>query len=123
MEIRCGARIRDFGGRRYFYFWHYERDSGRSVRKRTMSAAWIRKGDGRISSVGWPPTTGRQNRNSPGDGRGLRASSRRIPLLRGTRPRSSLDITFSDLLSRPVPLHHRGLVDAREGERPVDPVS
>ena len=33
MEIGCGARIRDFGGRRYFYFWPYERDSGRSVRK------------------------------------------------------------------------------------------
>ena len=32
MEIGCGARIRDFDGRRYFYFWHYERDSGRSVR-------------------------------------------------------------------------------------------
>lgn len=33
MEIGCGARIRDFDGRRYFYFWHYERESGRSVRK------------------------------------------------------------------------------------------
>ncbi|HEX9340657.1 MAG TPA: hypothetical protein VF992_05735 [Thermoplasmata archaeon] len=33
MEIGCGARIRDFGGRRYFYFWHYERDDGRSSRK------------------------------------------------------------------------------------------
>ena len=21
------------GGRRYFYFWHYERDGGRSIRK------------------------------------------------------------------------------------------
>ncbi len=33
MEIGCGARMRDFDGRRYFYFWHYERMSGRSVRK------------------------------------------------------------------------------------------
>ena len=33
MEIGCGARIRDFGGRRYWYFWHYEREGGRSVRK------------------------------------------------------------------------------------------
>ncbi len=32
MEIGCGARIRDFDGRRYWYFWHYERDGGRSVR-------------------------------------------------------------------------------------------
>ena len=33
MEIGCGARVRDFDGRRYFYFWHYERDNGRSERK------------------------------------------------------------------------------------------
>ncbi len=33
MEIGCGARLRDFDGRRYFYFWHYERTNGRSVRK------------------------------------------------------------------------------------------
>jgi len=33
MEIGCGARVRDFDGRRYFYFWHYERDNGRSVRR------------------------------------------------------------------------------------------
>ncbi len=33
MEIGCGARIRNFDGRRYFYFWHYERDKGRSTRK------------------------------------------------------------------------------------------
>lgn len=33
MEVGCGARIRDFDGRRYFYFWHYERDGGRSVRR------------------------------------------------------------------------------------------
>ncbi|TLZ43844.1 MAG: hypothetical protein E6K19_06265 [Methanobacteriota archaeon] len=33
MEIGCGARVRDFDGRRYFYFWHYERDNGRSKRK------------------------------------------------------------------------------------------
>ena len=34
MEVGCGARVRAFsGGRRYFYFWHYERDGGRSIRK------------------------------------------------------------------------------------------
>jgi len=33
MEIGCGARVRDFDGRRYFYFWHYERNNGRSERK------------------------------------------------------------------------------------------
>ncbi len=33
MEIGCGARVRDFGGRRYYYFWHYERMNGQSVRK------------------------------------------------------------------------------------------
>ena len=33
MEIGCGARVRDFDGRRYFYFWHYERDNGRSTKK------------------------------------------------------------------------------------------
>ena len=33
MEIGCGARVRDFGGRRYFYFWHYERKNGRSIPK------------------------------------------------------------------------------------------
>ena len=33
MEIGCGARVRDFDGRRYFYFWHYERDNGRSMRR------------------------------------------------------------------------------------------
>ncbi len=32
MEIGCGARVRDFGGRQYWYFWHYERDEGRSRR-------------------------------------------------------------------------------------------
>jgi len=33
MEIGCGARVRDFDGRRYFYFWHHERDNGRSNRQ------------------------------------------------------------------------------------------
>ena len=33
MEIGCGARIRNFDGRRYFYFWHYERSNGRSMRR------------------------------------------------------------------------------------------
>ncbi|TLZ84616.1 MAG: hypothetical protein E6K03_01475 [Methanobacteriota archaeon] len=33
MEIGCGARVRDFNGRRYFYFWHYERSNGNSMRR------------------------------------------------------------------------------------------
>ncbi len=33
MEIGCGARVRDFEGRRYWYFWHYEREDGRSRRR------------------------------------------------------------------------------------------
>ena len=33
MEIGCGARVREIRGHRYFYFWHYEREGGRSVRK------------------------------------------------------------------------------------------
>jgi len=32
MEIGCGVRVRAFASRRYFYFWHYERTAGRSVR-------------------------------------------------------------------------------------------
>ncbi len=33
MEIGCGARVREFDGRRYFYVGHYEREGGRSLRK------------------------------------------------------------------------------------------
>ncbi len=34
MEVGCGARVREFShGRRYFYFWHYEREGGRSIRR------------------------------------------------------------------------------------------
>src|SRR5207247_425548 len=33
VEIGCGARVRDFDGRRYFYFWHYERTNRRSESK------------------------------------------------------------------------------------------
>ncbi len=33
MEIGCGARVRDFDGRRYWYFWHYEVEGGRSRRR------------------------------------------------------------------------------------------
>jgi hypothetical protein len=33
MEIGCGARVRDFDGRRYFYLWHYERTNGRSEKR------------------------------------------------------------------------------------------
>jgi len=33
MRIGCGARVRAFGAGRYFYFWHYEREAGRTVRR------------------------------------------------------------------------------------------
>jgi hypothetical protein len=33
MEVGCGARVRAFGNGRYFYFWHYERETGRSLRR------------------------------------------------------------------------------------------
>jgi hypothetical protein len=33
MEIGCGTRVRNFDGRRYVYFWRYERTNGRSERK------------------------------------------------------------------------------------------
>jgi hypothetical protein len=33
MEVGCGARVRRIGSGRYLYFWHYERDAGRSVRR------------------------------------------------------------------------------------------
>jgi len=33
MEVGCGARVRTFGPRRYLYFWHYEREGGRSRRR------------------------------------------------------------------------------------------
>src|SRR3989454_7878840 len=33
MEVGCGARVREIRGHRYFYFWHYEREGGRSVRR------------------------------------------------------------------------------------------
>ncbi len=33
MELGYGVRVRAFGSRRYLYFWHYEREAGRSRRK------------------------------------------------------------------------------------------
>ena len=33
MEIGCGARVREIRGHRYFYFWHYERANGHSMRR------------------------------------------------------------------------------------------
>ena len=33
MEVGCGARVREIRRRRYVYFWHYERENGRSVRR------------------------------------------------------------------------------------------
>ena len=85
MEIGCGARVRDFDGRRYFYFWHYERDNGRSQKREDYvgrvdsdKARWP-------SSIEWPPTIGGRSRSSPGVGRGSRPSLARIPPLKGTK--------------------------------------
>jgi len=33
MEVGCGARVREIRRHRYVYFWHYEREGGRSVRR------------------------------------------------------------------------------------------
>ncbi|HEX9339805.1 MAG TPA: hypothetical protein VF992_01350 [Thermoplasmata archaeon] len=30
MQVGCGFRIKDVGGHRYVYFWHYEDRAGRS---------------------------------------------------------------------------------------------
>src|SRR5256885_7260869 len=48
---------------------------------KTTSAASARRRQGRTSCVGWPRTTGRRNRSSPGEGRESRISSRRRPRL------------------------------------------
>src|SRR3989440_7400932 len=60
------------------------RTDGRRGR-RTTSVAWTRSPPGPISCAGWPSTTGKRSRNSPGGGPGSKASLRRlIPPLRGT---------------------------------------
>ena len=33
MRIGCGLRVRRIDGNEYLYFWHYEREGGRSVRR------------------------------------------------------------------------------------------
>ena len=33
MQIGCGLRVRRIDGNEYLYFWHYERESGRSKRR------------------------------------------------------------------------------------------
>src|SRR5436309_13485298 len=121
MEIGCGARVRDFDGRRYFYFWHYERDNGRSVRKEEYV--------GRVDSERGRPELLRRiaayHRKAEGEFARRRARvesliSAAYTSTRGMR-RSSLHLADGDRLSRPVPLPHRGQVDPREGERPADP--
>jgi hypothetical protein len=32
MRVGCGLRVRTIDGNEYLYFWHYERDAGRSER-------------------------------------------------------------------------------------------
>jgi len=84
MEIGCGVRVRDFDGRRYFYFWHYERDDGCSTRREEYV--------GRVDSERARSALLRRmaayhrgpSRNSHVGGRGSRTSLPRIPLLRGT---------------------------------------
>src|SRR2546428_10719557 len=33
MRVGCGLRVRRIDGNDYLYFWHYERDAGRSERR------------------------------------------------------------------------------------------
>ncbi|MGI0148523.1 MAG: hypothetical protein ACREDF_03190, partial [Thermoplasmata archaeon] len=33
MRIGCGLRVRRIEGHDYLYFWHYEREGGRSARR------------------------------------------------------------------------------------------
>ena len=33
MRVGCGLRVRRIDGNEYLYFWHYERDGGRSRRR------------------------------------------------------------------------------------------
>ena len=33
MRIGCGLRVRRIDGNEYLYFWHYERETGRSARR------------------------------------------------------------------------------------------
>lgn len=33
MRVGCGLRVRRIDGNEYLYFWHYERERGRSRRK------------------------------------------------------------------------------------------
>jgi len=73
MEIGCGARIRSFDGRRYFYFWHYERANGRSTRNEEYVGRVDSEKADPIFCVGWPPTIGRPSRSSRGSGPGSRA--------------------------------------------------
>src|SRR6266480_2838006 len=73
MEIGCGARIREFDGRRYFYFWHYERDNGRSVRKEDYVGR-VDSERGR-SDLLLPPEVRTGIRPAAGADRGLRRSA------------------------------------------------
>src|SRR5205823_14137088 len=33
MRVGCGLRVRRIDGNEYLYFWHYEREEGRSARR------------------------------------------------------------------------------------------
>ena len=33
MRVGCGLRVRRIDGNEYLYFWHYEREGGRSERR------------------------------------------------------------------------------------------
>ena len=33
MRVGCGLRVRRIDGNDYLYFWHYEREAGRSARR------------------------------------------------------------------------------------------
>ncbi len=90
MEVGCGARVREIRGHQYFYFWHYERESGRSVRTEDYVGPVDGKKARRELLQKMAATAPGRSRTSPGVEAGSSGSSRGplLPLLRGnsTRP-------------------------------------
>jgi hypothetical protein len=81
MEIVCGARVRDFDGRRYFYFWHYEGTTDDRGGERTTSAEWTPRGRG---SKFWsprliPPLRGTSETTPSAGAGGLRVANVLMP--------------------------------------------
>src|SRR5436309_1550569 len=60
MRVGCGLRVRRIDGNEYMYFWHYEREAGRSARRRAhvrrrQDLARPRRRDLRWRRPGAPP--------------------------------------------------------------------